>query len=281
MRGFLIAAVVLALSSVRAGADRIYLENGKAFDDVVLVSQTEHQVRFRVASGEMTLPTSWIARVERVPGDLEEYLRRQGELAESTAPSATAYLELARWARARGLDHGFREALLLAAELEPGLDGLPPLMASLGYSMDRELAVWVSGGHKETGAPAPQRAVDRSREAVAARSEEVDRSDGNEEVAAGLARAIETLAQAELERTRRTPAPRPAAVGGAFVPLLSTSVAFVGSGVAAGWVFPGVPLRGPDADPSSPVIRNPANPAARALLARLPGSLLPVSAHRH
>ena len=278
MRRLLLAGVLLALSPALARADRIYLQNGETFEDVVLVSQTETRVRFRVASGAMTLPTSWIARVEKAPGALEEYLRRQSELARDPASSAQAYLELARWARASGLGHGFREALLLAAELEPGLEGLPPLMTAVGYSLDRELDVWVRGSPKAAPVLAPQPAAAEAHAARAERERDYVPTDGSSsgEVAEGLVRAIETLAHAELERTRAAP-PRAARVQSAFVPLLSTSVAFVSSG----WVFPGVPLRGPDSDPSSPVIRNPANPAAKALLARLPGSLLPVSAHRY
>ena len=61
------------------------------------------------------------------------------------------------------------------------------------------------------------------------------------------------------------------------VPMVSTSVAFVSSG----WVFPGVPLRPAGSDPTNPVIREPANPYARALLSRPPGSLLPVSAYQN
>ncbi|MCP4202548.1 MAG: hypothetical protein GY769_11510 [bacterium] len=268
----------LVLFPAAGRADRILLENGKSFDDVVLVSQTQAQVRFRVASGEMSLPSSWVMRVERAPGALAEYLARAQSLAADPEAPAQAWLGLARWARARDLDHGFREALLMAGELEPKLEELLPLMARIGYRLDPETHVWLHGGPaRPTGGREP---TDRARPA----SEEAGfRTRSEEQIAEGLTRALETLAEAELERTRGRSAPRepefrsPPRARTAFYPLVSVPVAYA----ATGWVFPGVPLRPSDSDPGDPIIRRPANPQARALLSRPPGSLLPVSAYRH
>ncbi len=277
MSRFLVAASLVILPAV-ARADRIHLHNGKTFDDVVLVSQTQAQVRFRVASGEMSLPSSWVAWVEEATGTLEEYLDRQQSLAADPARAAEAYLALARWARARGLGHGFRESILMAGELEPGLDGLPPLMATIGYYRDPSANVWVAGR------PAGQRAARPVPDPPGPRGSDAGSSENADlGVAAGLTRAIEALAQAELERSRAVNPPseprfeRPERARTVFYPLVSASVALV----APGWVFPGVPLRPPGSDPTNPVIRKPANPFARALLARPPGSLLPVSAYQY
>ena len=273
MSRFLVVVGLIILPAA-ARADRVHLENGKTFDDVILVSQTQTQVRFRVASGEMSLPSSWVAWVEEAPGALEEYLDRQRSLAADPAPAAEAYLVLARWARARGQQHGFRDSILMAGELEPGLDGLAPLMATIGYYLDKRANVWVAGR------PAGRQPA--SGQAGVQGSETRSAGQADHRVAAGLTRAIEALAQAELEKSRavnpRSAArfERPARVRSVFYPLVSASVALA----APGWVFPGVPLRPPGSDPMNPVIRNPANPHARALLSRPPGSLLPVSAYQ-
>ncbi len=277
MSRFLVVASLVILPAV-ARADRIHLENGKTFDDVVLVSQTQAQVRFRIASGEMSLPASWVAWVEEAPGTLGEYLDRQKRLAADPDSAAKDYLLLARWARARGLGHGFRESILIAGELEPELEGLPPLMATIGYYPDPKTNVWVAS--RQAG----QRAARPAPDPPAARSLGAGSSESSDHrVAAGLTRAIEALAQAELARSRAIDTPsrprfqRPERARTVFYPLVSASVAFVTSG----WVFPGVPLRPPGSDPNNPVIRKPANPYARALLARPPGSLLPVSAYQY
>lgn len=271
-------AVVLACLAATARADRIHLENGNVFDDVVLVSHTEEKTRFLVGSGEMSLPSSWIARVERAPGALAEYLDRSRALSEQERPSAQAYLELARWARSRGLDHGFRESLRAAAELQPDLEGLAPLMTGAGYRLDEAVGAWVPVGSERPRAaeraPAP-RPTSTARASDFGRSEAA--SEPNVEIAAGLTRAIETLARAELERSRRPSGFRTARVERRAFPVAVAPVALV----STGWVFPGVPLRGAETEPDNPVIRKPANPHARALLARPPGSLLPVSAYRH
>jgi hypothetical protein len=266
----------LVIVPVVARADRIYLDNGKSFDDVVLVSQTPAQVRFRVASGEMSLPSSWVVRVEKTPGALEEYLDRQKTLAADPKASADAWLVLARWARAQGLNHGFREALLMAGELDVDLDGLPPLMARIGYALDPKNGVWMHGmPNHVTGAPTVTNPASSPR----VETESRERSDNR--IAEGLTRTVETLAKAELQRSRSTRASRELehsrGVRTQFYPLVSVPVAYT----ASGWFFPGVPLRSPDSDPGNPVIRKPANRDARALLSRPPGSLLPVSAYRH
>ncbi len=273
-----LVVMALLIPPAVARADRIHLENGKSFDDVVLVSQTRDQVRFRVASGVVSLPASLVAGVERAPGALEEYLGRQESLAADPAAPAEAWLALARWARAQGLAHGFRESLLMAGELEPGLSGLAPLMARIGYHFDPGTNVW--GDHRPASRTKVRAEPDSARPP---RVETAPPDRGDQRIAEGLTRAIETLAQAELQRTLGrsvTSEPalrRPARVQTAFYPLVSVPVAYT----ATGWVFPGVPLRSPDSDPGNPVVRKPANPHARALLSRPPGSLLPVSAYRH
>lgn len=278
MRHFLVAVGLVLLPAV-AGADRILLENGKSFDDVVLVSQTVDQVRFRVASGEMSLPSSWVTRVEKASGALEQYLRRQRSLEADPSASADAYLALARWARAQELNHGFRESLLTAAELEPKLEGLPPLMARIDYHFDSGSGIWVRGRPTSSARKRPH----HPEQSKPHRAETGYAEGSNQRVSEGLTRAIETLAQAELERSRvrerraERSVQASRSVGRAYYPRYPVSLGFASSG----WVFRGAPLRSPDSDPSNPVVRKPLNREARALLARPPGSILPVSAYRH
>ncbi len=260
-----------------AGADRIHLENGKSFDDVVILRETADRIHFRLASGEMSLPLSWVAEVERERGPLEQYLERKKALVARPDAAGEAWLELARWARARNVGHGFRESLLTAAELEPELGGLAPLMASIDFFYKRESGVW------SHGQPAPVRAEPPGFASTAGDLSPASEVSAQQEVAQGLTRAIERLAEAELERTRartesrEAPRRRTTTIGTMAYPIVAVSTGYA----ASGWVFRGVPLRHPNSDPKDPVIRKTRNPQARALLSRPPGSLLPLSAYQH
>lgn len=269
--------LVLLLSPNLARADRIYLENGKSFDDVIVLGQSEDRIRFRVASGEMSLPLAWIDRIEEERGPLQEYEERRRALTADSAADAAAWLDLARWARAREIGHGFREALLQAGELDPELDGLRQLMAAIDYSFDSETGLWSEG---RPAAPRPSRVRD---DPPAGGTDPWEATGGAQEIAQGLTRALERLAEAELERTRqRSERPEPSrrrsfgAGSTAVYPFVSVPVGYVSSG----WVFRGEPLRPANSDPKNPVIRNPRNAQARALLSRPPGSLLPLSAYQ-
>lgn len=271
-----------------AGADRIHLENGQSFDDVVILGRTEERISFRVASGEMKLPLSWVARIDQERGSLEQFLDRKQDLLSEPEVGGEDWLKLARWARANDVGHGFREALLTAGEIEPELDGLKPLMASIDYYFSSETELWSHGrpaaaqpvAREAGGAPRERPAASASRD-----SDPWDVEGGAQEVAQGLTRALERLAEAELERTRtQARRERPERVrarsftGGTVVyPYVAAPVGYA----ASGWVFRGEPLRPANSDPKNPVIRNPRNAQARALLSRPPGSLLPVSAYQH
>lgn len=135
----LILAVVLQGTAV---ADIVYLSNGSSFDGVIS-ELDEAEVRIRMPFGEMTLPRSMVERVEKSDSALEEYLRRKGELRGSREADASQWLELALWADSRDLLYGAREAGLIAADLDPRLEGLGSLMRRLGYILDEDLGRWV------------------------------------------------------------------------------------------------------------------------------------------
>jgi hypothetical protein len=118
----------------------VHLTNGRSFEDV-LAEEVDSQVYIRMPGGELRLPKSQVERVEKGDSSFAEYLRRKGSLRRGA--DARGWLALAEWARARGLQHGTREAALRAAEVDPKLQGLGPILRSLGYVLDEEQDRWI------------------------------------------------------------------------------------------------------------------------------------------
>lgn len=133
-------AVLLALSPLGASADDVYLKNGKSFRDVI-ATEDGAQVRVKMPGGELAISRAQVLRIERGTSPYGEYLARKSALGK--APSAEAWLGLALWAQGQGLDSGVREAALKAAKLDPGLQGLPPLMRRLDYVLESDLGRWI------------------------------------------------------------------------------------------------------------------------------------------
>lgn len=133
-------AVALALLPVGALADDVYLKNGKSFKDVIATEEGA-QVRLKMPGGELALSRAQVLRIERGSSPYGDYLTRKGELGK--APSAEAWLGLALWAQGQGLQSGMREATLKAAQLDPDLQGLPPLMRRLDYVLEADLGRWI------------------------------------------------------------------------------------------------------------------------------------------
>jgi hypothetical protein len=121
-------------------ADTVYLANGRSFEGV-LAEETGSQVHIRMPGGELSLPKSQVARVEKADSSYAFYLERKQALRRGA--SAADWLALARWAQGHGLPHGAREAALKAAETDPGLAGLGPILRGFGYAFDEELGRWI------------------------------------------------------------------------------------------------------------------------------------------
>jgi hypothetical protein len=121
-------------------ADTVYLANGRTFENVI-AEMTETEVKIRMPGGSLSLPRSHVLRVESSDSDFAEYMRRK----EAIRRGATAadWLALAQWARRQGLEQGAREAALVAAGLNPRLEGLAPLLRSHGYVLDEQLDRWI------------------------------------------------------------------------------------------------------------------------------------------
>lgn len=123
-----------------AWGDTVYLANGRTFENVV-AETTESEVKIRMPGGSLSLPRSHVLRVESSDSDFAEYLRRKEAIRRST--SAADWLALAQWAKRQGLEQGAREAAFAAANLDPRIDGVAPLLRSQGYVFDPQLDRWI------------------------------------------------------------------------------------------------------------------------------------------
>ena len=75
----LIASALLAgLFAAPLRADDVFLHNGNTFEGVIVVAETDEQVRIRLAYGEMSLPASWIERIDRTGSTDSAARRRSG-----------------------------------------------------------------------------------------------------------------------------------------------------------------------------------------------------------
>ena len=145
MRNHVASTLLLGLFLLgeTASADDVFLKNGRKFEGVI-AETTDTQVRIRMQGGVVSLPKSQVLRVESKDSDLSGYLRRKEALRKSPDARAADWLELARWAKAQGLDQGAREAALVAADLDPKLEGLSPLLRGYKYTLDDQAGRWIS-----------------------------------------------------------------------------------------------------------------------------------------
>jgi len=137
----LVALLALALA-LPAAADTVRLKNGRAYEDVI-AERTSEGVRIQLAFGHIVIPDSQVASVETAPSSLAEYLKRRAELESRTDVHPFEWLDLARWAKAHDLPTASRQAAVLAADLDPKLPGLEPMLKPLGLVFDDTLARWI------------------------------------------------------------------------------------------------------------------------------------------
>jgi len=139
----LLLGLLLPVAVIPAVADDVYLLNGRKFEGVI-AEETDSQIRIRMQGGVLSLPKSQVVRVEQGDSALSEYLRRKETVRRSADTRAQDWLELARWARTQGLEQGTREAALAAAEIDPTLEGIAPILRSFRYVFDKQLGRWIS-----------------------------------------------------------------------------------------------------------------------------------------
>lgn len=200
MRTRFLASLLLtgSLLPVAAFADDVYLTNGRKFEGVV-AETTDSQVRIRLQGGVISLPKSQVLRVDSKDSDLSGYLLRKEALRRNPDARAQDWLELARWAKSQGLEHATREAALIAADLDPKLEGLAPILKSFRYSFDEQAGRWISyeesmrrRGFAYTGG------VWISREELAERERQREQEIARRRADAEAARAERTARQTEL-----------------------------------------------------------------------------------
>src|SRR6185295_3823587 len=74
---------------------------------------------------------------------LAGYLKQKAILQSSPAAKASDWLELARWAKVHDLESSARESALLAAELDPKVQGLDALLRPMGLVYEEALGRWI------------------------------------------------------------------------------------------------------------------------------------------
>lgn len=264
------ALLLFAALAAPAGADTVHLVNGNKFEEVI-AERAAGQVRIRLPYGEIVLPEKVVARVERSASAWQSYNEREAALRRADSP-AQAWLELALWADREGFARGAREAALRAAELEPRLDGLAPLMARFGHVFDRDAGRWLAEadymrrrGYRLWGGewlPREEYAARlRAHEEAESRRREDERQDR-------IARALEALVTVELTRAAR---PEPAPAAPPQPPAARGQVV----AVVPGAFFPRVRRVG-----RAPLLADEETASYDDLVGRQPGSLFPVRPRR-
>ncbi len=259
------ALLLFAALAAPAVADTVYLVNGNKFEEVIAESDGG-EVRIRMPYGEIVLPGRLVARVERSRSVWQEYGEREGGLSGASS-TAREWLDLARWADEAGYPRGMRQALLRAAEMDPRLDDLTPLMTRIGHLLDPETGEWLPEteymrrrGYRLWGDQWLAQEEYRARLQAHEEGEKRRREDARQE---RIARAIEALVVAELSRAAE-PAPEPAEPRGPFVGVYATSY---------------IPFLAP---PTGPVpLAGPGQVTLADLENRQPGSLFPIQPRRH
>lgn len=204
MRILLPAALIVVLAAGVAGADDVHLANGNVFEEVTAEVSGDEVAIGLAGGGEIRLPMSQVARIERAETAMAVYSRRARALSAEPRASAPEWLELAHWARERGLRRAYREAALEAARRDPELPGAAAAMRELGYVLDDQLGEWLPrnevllrrglvpyGGEWVTA---------EERERMIRDAAERDRRRAQEERLDRLARLVEIQAEMELAR---------------------------------------------------------------------------------
>ena len=277
----------LSLTGGVASADDVFLMNGRKFEGVI-AETTDTQVRIRMQGGVVSLPKSQVLRVEAKDSDLSGYLRRKEALRKSPDARAEDWLELARWAKTQGLEQGAREAALVAAELDPKLDGVATLLRGYKYSFDEQLGRWISyeesmrkrgfvftqGAWISREEMAERARLQRESEARAHQMREAARADrAARQTEMLLAAQTALLADTVRERERERYVAAPDA--GYGWPVVVIPGYFPGSSCRHGDCNP--PSGGGDGEGPGGGGHNtrPSGPTNRSTYTRVPGSLLP------
>jgi hypothetical protein len=206
-----------ALAATAASADDVHLTNGKTFEGVIAVV-TDSQVRIKMPGGEIRLPRSSVARVETADSSFAEFTRRKEALGKGAA--AADWLGLARWSKANGFEPGVREAALKAADLDPHLPGIAPLLKPFGYVFDEQLDSFVpyaEAMRRKGFVQANGQWITREENAERVRErEDREARRASQEAAEASRRVADTLVQIELSRAAQASQPVAGPYDGGF-----------------------------------------------------------------
>lgn len=253
LQGLVVLLAAGLVPAPPAAADDVHLTNGRSFEGVVARIEGD-RVAIRLHQGVIRLPRSRVARIVYETSPLETYLDRKRALTSARDATAEDWLELALWARRSGLATAYSEAARLAAALDPGVDGLAPVMRDLGFEREGAGGSWFTrdelmrrrGMVRWNGdwvTPAERAALREREESERRRLAEVRREATEAAVLAELATAIRLDAEAERAREQ----------GLAYAPGLRYGI---GPTI---WAAPGffVPVQR-QAPPADPVVDAPA-----------------------
>ncbi len=136
LRSSLIAVVLVGSTLLPATlrAEDVYLKNGRVFRGVIATVE-DGVVRIEMPGGTLSFPVTSVSRIEASDAVYREYQSKREALEHSKADAA-AWLELAKWAKAQGLEPAAREAGMAAGRLDPGAPGVRPFLAELGFVFD-------------------------------------------------------------------------------------------------------------------------------------------------
>ena len=109
----------------------------------MIAERTAEGVRIQLAFGHLVLPADQVLSLEKADSPLAAYLERKAALAARPEAGAEEWLALARWSKANEINQGAREAAMAAAEIDPRLPGLDPLLRPFGLVFDEEIGRWV------------------------------------------------------------------------------------------------------------------------------------------
>lgn len=276
------AALTLGAPTGTARADTVHLANGRSFEDVVARIEGD-RVLIRFDYGEMGVPRSSVTRIDTGSSELALFEERWRALAGARAgagATADEWLDLARWARASGLDHGAGRAALRASAQDPELEGLAPLLGALGFVREEESGAWLPADEVMVRQGWVRRGAGWiSPEEAAAERAALERAAAERRVAEReerMLQAMELLTLARLAEELRPPPPR---VGLPIYPV----VVIPGRGGHHRDRFGGLPGIPADRETWDDLLhRNPGSllPVGPDRPGRNPGSLLPVEPGR-
>ena len=292
-RGPCVLATVASLTllvAIPSHGDDVHLTNGAVFEGVS-TEVTETHVVIEMPIGRLKLPSEQVARIVAGDSPIAEHRRRSTELLSDPASEAADFLELARWAVRQGLSTQARQSALIAARFSPDLDGLPELLAGLGYEhingigwlpydeaqRSRGLVLfdgeWLTRREREQRIAQEQtadqlRSRDRGRRQT---SESGDRELARESIELAR-RAVEVVDGASRRATEDDR--RPAAPSG--FPTHGPRFGARQNNVYGGVVLP---VRGVDPEAAA-AYQERLRRDLKSLATRAPGSLIPVQQHR-